>query len=180
MQPPTRVAVQVAQGYIYGVRDNLPNGENYFYFKGIPYAKAPVGNLRFMSPVPLEKFAVSYLDCTTERSNCMGMDVITRDITGSEDGLFLNVYSPVLPRKGDGSQKLPVMVFIHGGGLIGGHADSSMYLPNYLLQERVIVVTLNYRLGVLGFLCLPEAGIEGNAGLKDQVCLVIVELLRIN
>lgn len=108
----------------------------------------------------------------------MGMDVITKDITGSEDGLFLNVYSPVLPRKDDGSKKLPVMVFIHGGGLIGGHADSSMYLPNYLLQEGVIVVTMNYRLGVLGFLCLPEAGIEGNAGLKDQVRLTIIDKLR--
>ncbi|KAL1401728.1 hypothetical protein pipiens_001930 [Culex pipiens pipiens] len=167
-RPPTRIAVQVVQGYIYGVRDMLPNGDNYFYFKGIPYAKPPVGNLRFMSPVPVEKYAVSYLDCTAERGNCMGMDVLTKEITGSEDGLYLNVYTTKIPRKNDPPVKLPVMVFIHGGGLVGGHADSSMYLPNYLLQEDVVVVTVNYRLGVLGFLCLPEAGIEGNAGLKDQ------------
>ncbi|XP_055532251.1 esterase B1-like [Wyeomyia smithii] len=167
-RPPTRIAVQVAQGYIYGVRENLPNGENYFYFKGVPYAKPPVGNLRFMSPVPIEKYPVSYLDCTTERSNCIGLDVLSKEVTGSEDGLYLNIYSPKLPRKNEPVEKLPVMVFIHGGGLIGGHADSSMYLPSYLLQEGVIVVTVNYRLGVLGFLCLPQAGIEGNAGLKDQ------------
>ncbi|XP_058830425.1 esterase B1-like [Topomyia yanbarensis] len=167
-RPPTRIAIQVAQGYIYGVRENLPNGENYFYFKGVPYAKPPIGNLRFMSPVPIEKYSVSYLDCTTERSNCMGLDVLSKDITGSEDGLYLNIYTPRIPRKGEQTEKLPVMVFLHGGGLIGGHADSSMYLPSYLLQEGVLVVTVNYRLGVLGFLCLPQAGVEGNAGLKDQ------------
>lgn len=166
----------MVQGYIYGVRDMLPNGDNYFYFKGIPYAKPPVGNLRFMSPVPIEKYAVSYLDCTAERGNCMGMDVLTKEITGSEDGLYLNVYTTKIPRKNDPPVKLPVMVFLHGGGLVGGHADSSMYLPNYLLQEDVVVVTVNYRLGVLGFLCLPEAGVEGNAGLKDQVGVVELDI----
>ncbi|XP_049299503.1 esterase B1-like [Anopheles funestus] len=165
--PIARICVQVQQGSIYGVRDRLPNGQNYYYFKGVPYAKAPVGQLRFKSPLPLEKFSVSYLDCTRERSNCLGLDVLTKEISGSEDGLFLNIYTPKLGKRDD-PEPLPVMVFIHGGGLIGGHGDSSLYLPNYLVQEGVIVVTLNYRLGVLGFLCLPDAGVEGNAGLKDQ------------
>ncbi|ETN59842.1 carboxylesterase, alpha esterase [Anopheles darlingi] len=174
--PVTRICVQVKQGSIYGVRDRLPNGQNYYYFKGVPYAKAPVGLLRFKSPVPLEKYSVSYLDCTKERSNCIGLDVLTKDISGSEDGLFLNIYTPKLGQPGGGgggggvdpASALPVMVFLHGGGLTGGHGDSSLYLPNYLVQQGVIVVTLNYRLGVLGFLCLPDAGIQGNAGLKDQ------------
>ncbi|XP_055606001.1 esterase FE4-like [Uranotaenia lowii] len=168
-RPPSRIAVQVAQGNIYGVRDELPNGEHYYYFKGIPYAKPPVGNLRFRSPVPIEKYSVSYLDCTKEGKNCMGMDIFTKEITGHEEGLFLNIYTPKMPPKNQPEpNKLPVLVFIHGGGLIGGHGDSSMYLPNYMIQENMLVVTVNYRLGVLGFLCLPEAGIEGNAGLKDQ------------
>ncbi|XP_058066220.1 esterase B1-like [Anopheles bellator] len=165
--PITRICVPVRQGSIYGVRDRLPNGQNYYYFKGVPYAKPPVGLLRFKSPVPLEKYAVSYLDCTKERSNCMGLDVLSKEISGSEDGLFLNIYTPKLGKSDDPSP-VPVMVFIHGGGLIGGHGDSSLYLPNYLVQQGVLVVTLNYRLGVLGFLCLPDAGVEGNAGLKDQ------------
>ncbi|XP_053674697.1 esterase B1-like [Anopheles nili] len=165
--PITRICVQVEQGSIYGVRDRLPNGQNYYYFKGIPFAKPPIGALRFKSPVAIDRFAVSYLDCTRERSNCLGLDVLTKEISGSEDGLFLNIYTPKLG-KCDDPEPLPVMVFIHGGGLIGGHGDSSLYLPNYLVQEGVIVVTLNYRLGVLGFLCLPDAGIAGNAGLKDQ------------
>ncbi|XP_058123394.1 esterase B1-like [Anopheles ziemanni] len=165
--PIARICVQVQQGSIYGVRDRLPNGQNYYYFKGVPYARPPVGLLRFKSPVPLEKYAVSYLDCTKERSNCMGLDVLSKEISGSEDGLFLNIYTPKLGKKDD-PEPLPVMVFIHGGGLIGGHGDSSLYLPNYLVQQGVLVVTVNYRLGVLGFLCLPDAGVEGNAGLKDQ------------
>ncbi|XP_055606003.1 esterase B1-like isoform X2 [Uranotaenia lowii] len=165
----SRVAVKVAQGFIFGSSDTLPNGGDYYCFKGIPYAKPPVGKLRFRSPVPIDKFPVSYLDCTKERSNCMGLDVVSREISGSEDGLYLNVYSPKIPVKGQGPSELfPVIVFIHGGGLIGGHADSSMYTPDFLVQDGVVVVTLNYRLGVFGFLCLPDAGIYGNAGLKDQ------------
>lgn len=60
------------------------------------------------------------------------------------------------------------MVWIHGGGFVSGSAQSTMYNPKHLVQEGVIVVTVNYRLGPLGFLCLPSAGIYGNMGLKDQ------------
>uniref|UniRef100_A0AAG5DFA7 carboxylesterase n=1 Tax=Anopheles atroparvus TaxID=41427 RepID=A0AAG5DFA7_ANOAO len=165
----SRVMVKVVQGLIYGTKDRLPNGQPYFCFKGIPYAHPPIGSLRFASPVPIEKYTVSYLDCSRERSSCMGRDVITRDISGSEDGLFLNVYTPRLAgRDGSTEGPLPVMVFFHGGGMTGGNGDSGLYLPDHLVQEEVVVATVNYRLGVLGFLCLPQAGIEGNAGLKDQ------------
>ncbi|XP_055604173.1 acetylcholinesterase-like [Uranotaenia lowii] len=155
---------------IYGGKDLLPNGNPYYYFKSIPYAMAPVFDLRFRSPVPLERFPTNFLDCTRERRHCMGMDMFTKQISGEEDGLCLHVYTPKLPGvKGlDEDRKLPVMVFLHGGGLMGGHGGSGRYMPDYILQEDVVVVTVNYRLGVLGFLCLPEAGIEGNAGLKDQ------------
>uniref|UniRef100_A0A182QYE2 Carboxylic ester hydrolase n=1 Tax=Anopheles farauti TaxID=69004 RepID=A0A182QYE2_9DIPT len=163
--PSARIMVKVAQGSIYGTKDRLPNGEPYYCFKGIPYAKPPVGKLRFASPEPIERYTVSYLDCSRERSSCLGRDVITREISGSEDGLYLNVYTPAIGKKG---VSMPVMVFFHGGGMTGGNGDSSMYLPDYLVQEGIVVATVNYRLGVLGFLCLPQAGIEGNSGLKDQ------------
>ncbi|XP_053663732.1 esterase B1-like [Anopheles marshallii] len=167
--PSARIMVKVKQGSIYGTKDRLPNGKPYYCFKGIPYAKAPVGKLRFASPVPIERYSVSYLDCSRERSSCLGRDVITREITGTEDGLFLNVYTPAIGREGTAAEALlPVMVFFHGGGMTGGNGDSGLYLPDYLVQEGTVVATVNYRLGVLGFLCLPQAGIEGNAGLKDQ------------
>uniref|UniRef100_A0A182N7N7 Carboxylic ester hydrolase n=1 Tax=Anopheles dirus TaxID=7168 RepID=A0A182N7N7_9DIPT len=164
--PAARIMVKVAQGSIYGTKDRLPNGHPYYCFKGIPYAKPPVGKLRFAPPVPIDRYSVSYLDCSRERSNCLGRDVITREISGSEDGLFLNVYTPAIGR--EGVMPMPVMVFFHGGGMTGGNSDSGMYLPDYLVQEGIVVATVNYRLGVMGFLCLPQAGIEGNSGLKDQ------------
>ncbi|XP_055610914.1 venom carboxylesterase-6-like [Uranotaenia lowii] len=84
----------------------------------------------------------------------------------SESCLYLNVYSPDFRRKH--SKLAPVMIWIHGGGFVSGSAQSSMYNPKHLVQEGVLVVTVNYRLGPLGFLCLPSVGIEGNMGLKDQ------------
>ncbi|XP_053683116.1 esterase B1-like [Sabethes cyaneus] len=163
-----RILVCLPQGMLNGVRDKLPNnGADYFYFRGIPYAKPPVGDLRFASPVPLKKFPAVVLDCSKEGSSFVGTHVLSRNITGCEDGLFLNVYTPAIP-KNQQHHSFPVMVFIHGGASIGGDSSSLLYHPNYLVQEGVVVVTMNYRLGVLGLLCLPEAGIEGNGSLKDQ------------
>ncbi|XP_019530331.3 esterase B1-like [Aedes albopictus] len=164
-----RKIVTLRQGMVNGVRDRLPNGSDYYYFKGIPYARPPVGDLRFEPPVPLDKFPATVLDCSQERSNYVGMNLLTRKISGREDGLYLNVYTPALPVRGQVEPKLPVMVFIHGGGLIGGSGDSLLYNPNYMVQEGVVFVTMNYRVGVLGLLCLPEAGIHGNGDLKDQL-----------
>ncbi|EAT44289.1 AAEL004341-PA, partial [Aedes aegypti] len=164
-----RKIVTLRQGMVNGVRDKLPNGSEYYYFKGIPYARPPVGELRFEAPVPLDKFPASVLDCSQERSNCLGMNLLTRKISGREDGLYLNVYTPVLPTRGQTAPKLPVMVFVHGGGMIGGSGDSLLYNPNYMVEEGVVFVTMNYRVGVLGLLCLPDAGIYGNGDLKDQL-----------
>lgn len=91
--------------------------------------------------------------------------MITGEIEeGNEDCLFLNVYTPSI--KGP---KAPVMVWFHGGGFISGSGDSEFYGPNYLVEEGVVVVTINYRLEVFGFLCLDTKDVPGNAGMKDQV-----------
>lgn len=121
--------------------------------------------------------------------------MITSSLQGSEDCLFLNIYSPKDPNDDDNSNKLPVMLMIHGGGFATGSGEMYgqlkkmfnyfqlsncfllflnayeffRHLPDYLIQEDVIVVTCNYRLGALGFLYLPKAGITGNAGLYDQL-----------
>lgn len=70
------------------------------------------------------------------------------------------------------TEKLPVMVFIHGGGWISGHGGISLYGPGYLLEHDVVLVSFNYRLGVLGFLSLEDKECSGNFGLKDQVMLL--------
>lgn len=84
---------------------------------------------------------------------------------GSEDCLYLNVYTPSLPS--ESVEKLPVIFFVHGGRFIFGYGD--YYQPDYYLKHDVVVVTINYRLNILGFLCLNIPEVPGNAGLKDTV-----------
>lgn len=86
-------------------------------------------------------------------------------LRGSEDCLYLNVYTPEL--KPD--KPLPVMVWIHGGGFMSGSGNDDLYGPEFLVRQGVILVTFNYRLEVLGFLCLDTEDVPGNAGMKDQV-----------
>uniref|UniRef100_A0A182KG30 Carboxylic ester hydrolase n=1 Tax=Anopheles christyi TaxID=43041 RepID=A0A182KG30_9DIPT len=172
--PHERPLVTVRQGQLRGVASRLPNGARYYYFKGVPYAKSPVGALRFKAPVALKRFRKPLLNCYAERSDSIQLDFFSGFVFGSECGLYLNVYTPQLPAGGDEDapikrEGLPVMVFLHGGGFACGSGSSLFYNPEYFLQRGVLVVTLNYRLGPFGFLYLPEAGVEGNAGLKDQL-----------
>ncbi|XP_049299506.1 juvenile hormone esterase isoform X1 [Anopheles funestus] len=164
-----RVNVKVHQGTVSGVKEKLPNGNTFCAFRGIPYAKPPVGELRFRAPQPLERFPYPVLDCSVERDVCFSRNMFTQELEGSENCLHLNVYTPAMDKR---DKPLPVMVFIHGGAFLFGSGNGDCYSPEYLLQEDVIVVTLNYRLGSLGFLHLPSQGIEGNAGLKDQLLVL--------
>ncbi|XP_054740374.1 esterase B1-like [Anastrepha obliqua] len=161
-KPYKRIIRSVRQGVIAGREDHLSNGMPYYYFRGVPYAVPPLRELRFKSPVSLECFDRPLLDCTHFRDPCPQREAITNKILGTEDCLHLNIYAPAKCT----AEPLPVMVWIHGGGFTADTGNK--YLPLSLLEEGVIVVTLNYRLGAWGFLCLPEAGIWGNAGLKDQ------------
>lgn len=68
---------------------------------------------------------------------------------------------------------MPVLVYIHGGGFVGGHGGISLYGPDYFLEHNVILVTGNYRLGVLGFLSTEDKECSGNFGLKDQAAMLI-------
>lgn len=86
-------------------------------------------------------------------------------VIGSEDCLKVNVYVPVFPK----AKPHAVMVYIHGGSFILGNGGKLIYGPGFLVQKDVIVVTFNYRLGPLGFLCLRIKEAPGNAGLKDQI-----------
>uniref|UniRef100_A0A2M4CH21 Carboxylic ester hydrolase n=1 Tax=Anopheles darlingi TaxID=43151 RepID=A0A2M4CH21_ANODA len=163
-----KVTVTLPAGTIIGQKLALPNGADCFAFKGIPYAKPPVGELRFKPPVPLASFASDPLECLTE-GPCSYADESRFPMPfvdhKSEDCLYLNVFSPNLQ---PANQLYPVIVWVHGGGFFVGSGHSALYDPEYLVQQGVIVVTINYRLGPLGFLCLPSVGITGNMGLKDQ------------
>jgi len=143
-------------------------------FLGIPYAAPPVGDLRWKAPVPAAKWA-GVRKATDFGSHCMQGnvfgDMVFHDPGGSEDCLFLNVW---VPAKGAGA-KLPVMVWIYGGGFQAGATSEARQDGTHLAQQGVIVVSMNYRLGVFGFFVHPELAKEsgrnaaGNYGLLDQV-----------
>lgn len=138
-------------------------------YRGIPYAEAPVGQLRFAPPVAKE--LVGTIDARTFGSTCPQSTSPYGTVSTNEDCLFLNVFAPT-PTLGEsgnnvGDGPYPVMVWIHGGAFLYGSGSESAYNPQDLVNQGVIVVTLNYRLGALGFLTHPD-GIEGNFGLMDQ------------
>jgi para-nitrobenzyl esterase len=143
-------------------------------FLGIPYAAAPIHSLRWAPPQPHERWHTP-LDAGSFAGHCPQRPSFQGRASVSEDCLFLNVFAPRFHRhdaeRADGAL-LPVMVWIHGGGLTTGESDD--YLPFKLVDEGTVVVTLNYRLGILGFLAHPALSAEspdrisGNYGLMDQ------------
>uniref|UniRef100_A0AAG5DHC5 Carboxylic ester hydrolase n=1 Tax=Anopheles atroparvus TaxID=41427 RepID=A0AAG5DHC5_ANOAO len=163
----THSRVCIDDGCLLGFRMADVNNLRFDAFVGIPYAKPPTGKLRFKNPVPVEPWEVEY-NATTIKSPCLQRSILlpNNPIVGDEDCLYLNVYRP----KDNSTQHLPVMVFIHGGGYFLGSADPRLYGPQRILAtERVILVTIQYRLGVFGFLSTGDAAAPGNAGMHDQV-----------
>ncbi|ALC41152.1 alpha-Est1 [Drosophila busckii] len=154
-------------GNVKGVeRKTIYDAESYYSFEGIPYAKPPLGELRFRAPVPAEPWE-GVRDCTFAQSQPLQMDFVRNSVTGSEDCLYINVYA----KKLKSPSPLPVIVWIYGGGFQIGGATRDVYGPDYFMKQDVLLVTFNYRLGALGFLSLkqPDLKVPGNAGLKDQV-----------
>ncbi|CAG2054512.1 unnamed protein product [Timema podura] len=162
------VVVQTDRGSLRGSSKISAVGNKYYSFQGIPYAKPPLGNLRFKSPREPDPWE-GVRDVIKEKPSCVQATLILGNIIGSEDCLYLNVYTTQLANGSDSVAPKPVMVWIHGGAWQTGSGSPSMYGPDYLLEEGVVVVTINYRLGVIGFLSVNGSDVSGNAGLKDQV-----------
>lgn len=142
-------------------------------FKGIPYAAPPVGPLRWRPPQP----APSWRGIRNTRVYSPACPQVGNYPTWasqeptSEDCLALNIWTPVQASKG----RLPVMVWIHGGGLVNGSGSVPQYAGDRLAERGVVLVTINYRLGALGFLAHPQLsresaqGVSGNYGFLDQI-----------
>ncbi|KAK3843263.1 MAG: Alpha/Beta hydrolase protein [Linnemannia gamsii] len=169
-----QVKMNTSVGQIQGWHD--PNA---FRFLGIPYAEAPVGDLRFAAPVPKAPFTSTY-DATvfghicpqTPKSRGVAAQVLAwleTTATEDEDCLNLNVYTPSL--RGDGQESLPVMLYLHGGGF----SDSLVIFEpgNLVSRGGVVVVTINYRLGMLGWFenvnSWVRSSIPGNQAFRDQI-----------
>jgi para-nitrobenzyl esterase len=142
-------------------------------FKGIPYAAPPVGPLRWQPPQPAAKWQGT-LAATSFGHHCIQTnpfaDMTFPDAGPSEDCLKLNIWTPANAHPGT----LPVMVWIHGGGYTAGSASEPRHDGQFLARHNVIIVTLNYRLGIFGFFTHPALVAEsphhaaGNYGLLDQ------------
>ncbi|MGV3487110.1 MAG: carboxylesterase/lipase family protein [Tuberibacillus sp.] len=148
---------------------------NVWVWKGIPYAKPPMGSLRFQPPEPPEKWegirgATEFGPVAPQPNSEIMQFLGNRTDNMSEDCLTLNTWSP-----GADNKKRPVMVWIHGGAFIFGSGSSPIYDgASFAELGDVVVVTINYRLGILGFLHLAEIGgadyaASGNCGILDQI-----------
>ncbi|MGI4776533.1 MAG: carboxylesterase/lipase family protein [Janthinobacterium lividum] len=141
-----------------------------FSFRGIPFALAPVGARRWQPPVAAPSWS-SPIDATKFANHCPQPTAAGATIDGSEDCLYLNVYTPTAIGTATPGNRRPVMVWFYGGANAQGASD--YYDPTPLVQqEDVIVVTVNYRIGALGFLAHPALDAEGhtnvNYGVMDQ------------
>ncbi|CAG9828978.1 unnamed protein product [Diabrotica balteata] len=163
------IIVTTPNGKIRGREEYSQRGISFYAFQQIPFAKPPVGSLRFKAPVQAEPWD-GILDATKNDRLCFqqtnqfpGPDITPLQ---NEDCLYLNVYTPVDPSK-NGS--LPVMFYIYGGGFVNGANNFDYHGPHYLMEYGVIIVNVNYRVGPFGFLATGDTVIPGNNGLKDQL-----------
>lgn len=158
--------VRTASGMISGFGSSIRS------FLGIPYATAPVGELRWRPPQPVPSWQ-GVREATSFGPDCFQPPYYPelRGKGQSEDCLSLNVWSPTKSNR----QPLPVMVWIHGGGFTNGAGSHPSYDGTSLAEQGVVVVTLNYRLGLFGFMAHPDLTREsadrtsGNYGLMDQI-----------
>ncbi len=162
--------VQTKYGLVQGVvRDGIT------CFRGIPYAAPPVGERRWKAPEEPESWegvrvCDTFSDIAWQPPGFVG-DQALKTNRQNEDCLYLNIWTPAQ----SAGEKLPVLFWIHGGGFAGGLGHEELYHGWHFAEKGVVVVSINYRLGVFGFLAHPALskesphGVSGNYGLLDQI-----------
>ena len=167
------LTIKTEQGKAHGktINDGKVNA-----WLGLPYAAPPVNDLRWKAPQPAAKWP-GERDATKYGAHCAQNhvfdDMVFQDDSplGSEDCLYLNVYTPA---NATAKSKLPVMFWIHGGGFSGGGSNEPRHNGDFLPLKGVLLITINYRLGVFGFLASSDlaketSGTAGNYGLMDMI-----------
>ncbi|XP_049820690.1 venom carboxylesterase-6-like isoform X3 [Aethina tumida] len=157
--------VETSLGKIRGLVRQSFGGRKYAVFEGIPFAKPPIGDLRFEDPQSIDGWKGTW-DATVSHTCIQAARKMVETPLGEEDCLYLNVYVP-LERLHEG-ENLDVIAYVHGGVFMIG-SGSSYVSPDLLMDKDVVFVTFNYRLGILGFLSTGDGVVSGNLGLKDQV-----------
>ncbi|XP_049850080.1 esterase FE4-like [Schistocerca gregaria] len=156
------VTVETEEGTLRGQMSETLTGKPMFMFQGIPFAEAPVDDLRFQPPVKRAPWT-GVRDALKTQRTCVQLHSSGKS-TGGENCLYLDLYGPGTSSR-NGTLK-SVMVFIHGGCFTSGTGSSAR--PYYYVDQDVILVNINYRLGILGFLSTGDDLVPGNMGLKDQ------------
>lgn len=164
------VQTTIENGIIEGNYDTKSGIQTYF---GVPFAKPPVGNLRWKAPQPLENWKgvkeTKKFSARPMQTVVFG-DMNSRSEGVSEDCLYLNVWTPAKRNTKD----LPVLVYFFGGGFVAGDASEPRYDGEAMAKKGIVAVTVNYRLNIFGFFSHPELSAEapykasGNYGLLDQ------------
>ncbi len=177
-QPAATPVLSVEGGQIQGVPSTV---KGVYIYKGVPFAAPPVGDLRWKEPQPVvpwegvraaDTFGPGAWQAPHDSSNPWTSEFYWEDPEFSEDCLYLNVWTPA-PGKADA--KLPVAMWIHGGAYTGGWGYEPEFDGKVWAQKGVVLVTINYRLGVYGFLNYPllaqesPHGVSGNYGILDQI-----------
>lgn len=173
--PSDELMVTTRAGRVRGARVPVPEGDPPAGFLGIPFAEPPVGRLRFLPPEPKKPWSGTR-DASSFQRACyqfvdksypgfLGVEMWNPNREMSEDCLYLNVWVPS-PRP----RNATVLVWIYGGGFYSGSSSLDVYDGRFLAAaERVLVVSISYRVGAFGFLALPgSADAPGNVGLLDQ------------
>lgn len=154
------------KGKIEGVIDTV---NNLHVYKGIPYAKPPVGELRWKAPQPIDAWDTILMakefGATPIQVDPWG-DLYYRSNGFSEDCLFLNVWSPI--EKGE--SPYPVLVYFHGGGLVAGDGSEIRYDGAAMAKKGIVSVTVNYRLNIFGLFAHPELSEESSYGGSGNYC----------
>lgn len=160
------VEVQVKQGTVLGTREETVfDGRVYYAFYGLPYAQPPVRSLRFKDPEPTKNWKLP-LDATSHyRGACAQPHIVHKHgVFGVEDCLYVNIYTPQLPRNENDILK-PIAVWIHGYAFASSF--SHIHGPDFFIEHDVIFVTLTHRINVFGFLKDNDTENNANMGLKD-------------
>lgn len=172
--------VLTKHGYIKGIKETITyNGQKQAIFKflGVPYAEKPIGNLRFKRPQSLKKQRNGVYNATYFRPVCiqhirfynnsitLAWPGFTKEKGMDEDCLYLNIYTPTTIL----AKRYPVIVYIHGGSFVAGTPVRDESPGEFMPTGGVILVTVQYRLGIFGFFTTGTPDAPGNVGLLDQV-----------
>ncbi len=170
-------SVQLKSGKISG---KTSEDQSVKIFMGVPFAAPPVGDLRWKAPQPVASWEgvracvtppASAIQAPPKPFMCWSKEFMAPESPLSEDCLFLNVWSTAKTAQ----DKLPVMVWIHGGAFTGGSGTVPLYDGEAMSRKGVVFITINYRLGIFGFFAHPELSAEselktsGNYGILDQI-----------